>query len=374
MTKLLFLVTEDWYFCSHRLTLASEAKRHGYDVVVATRVQKHREQILSAGLKLIPISMVRNGRNPWKEFLSICELVRIYNSERPDIVHHVAIKPVIYGALAARISKVPGVVNAIVGMGYVFSSRNWKARVLRPLIKCAMRALLDRPNVRVILQNPDDRSMMVNVGLVQFNRTELILGSGVDIQEYGPSPEPDGDTTVMMTSRMLWDKGVGEFVAAARSLKSAGVRAKFVLVGDSDIENPGTVSRDQLEAWKLERVVEWWGHRDDMPAVLSQSHIVCLPSYYREGVPKSLIEAASCGRPVVATDTPGCREIVRDGDNGILVPIRDSVALTAALKKLIDDPSLRCKMGSRGRDIVIERFSIDKVVADTMTIYEKFAT
>src|SRR3972149_5312384 len=186
MPKLLFLVTEDWYFCSHRMALAQEAKRRGYDVVVATRVHKHREQILSAGLKLISISMLRKGRNPWKEFLSVYELVQIYKAERPDIVHHVAIKPVIYGALAARISRVPGVVNAITGLGYVFASDSWKAKVLRPLVKYAMSIFLNRPNTRIILQNPDDRSMMVEVGIVDSEKTELILGSGVDIQEFFP--------------------------------------------------------------------------------------------------------------------------------------------------------------------------------------------
>jgi glycosyltransferase involved in cell wall biosynthesis len=374
MPKLLFLVTEDWYFCSHRMALACEAKRHGYDVVVATRVRKHRDRILSAGLKLIPISMLRNGRNPWAEFLSICELVRIYRSERPEIVHHVAIKPAVYGALAARISGVPKVVNAIAGMGYVFASRSWKTRILQPLLTCAMRILLNRPNSRIILQNPDDFSMLVKVGVADPERTDLILGSGVDVEEFRSFPEPDGDTTVMMSSRMLWDKGVGEFVEAARLLKSEGIHGRFVLVGDSDTENPGAVPGSRLKVWKDEGAIEWWGIRNDMPAVLAQAHIVCLPSYYREGVPKSLIEAASCGRPIVTTDSPGCREIVRDGENGFLVPVRDSAALAAALRKLMGDPPLRRRFGARGRALVLERFTLEKVIADTLAVYGRLAT
>jgi len=373
MPKLLFLVTEDWYFCSHRMLLACEAKRHGYDVVVATRVQKHRDRILSAGLKLIPISMLRNGRNPWAEFLSICELVRIYRSERPDLVHHVAIKPVIYGSLAARLSGVPKIVNAIAGMGYVFISQSWKARILRPILKRAMRILLHRPNARIILQNPDDFSMLIEAGIADPERTDLIPGSGVDVEEFRPFPEPDGDTTVMMSSRMLWEKGVEEFVGAARLLKSEGIRARFVLVGDIDSGNPGTISSSLLEAWNDEGAVEWWGHRNDMPAVLAQAHIVCLPSY-REGMPKSLIEAASCGRPIVTTDSPGCREIVRDGENGFLVPVRDSAALAAALRKLMDDPPLRRRFGARGRALVMERFTLEKVIADTLAVYRRLAT
>ena len=374
MPKLLFLVTEDWYFCSHRLVLASEAKRHGYDVVVATRVNNHRECILSNGLKLIPITMLRNGRNPWTELLSICELIRIYRSERPDLVHHVAIKPVVYGSLAARISGVPMVVNAIAGMGYVFASQSWKARILRPVLKCAMRILLNRPNTRIILQNPDDFSMLVGAGVADPERTDLILGSGVDVEQFQPFPDPDGETMVMMVSRMLWEKGVGEFVEAARLLKYEGIRARFVLVGDSDTENPGTVPRAQLKAWNDEGTVVWWGHQNDMPAVLAQSHIVCLPSYYREGVPKSLIEAASCGRPIVTTDSPGCREIVKDGENGFLVPVRDSAALAAAVGKLLNDPHLRRRFGTRGRELVIEKFSLERVVTDTLSVYGKLTT
>ena len=370
MPKLLFLITEDWYVCSHRLDLAGEARRHGYNVVVATRVEKHRDRILSAGLKLIPISMMRNGRNPWTEFLSICELVKIYRSERPDIVHHVAIKPVIYGSLAAHISGIPNIVNAIAGMGYVFISRSWKARVLRPLLERAMRALLNRPNARIIVQNPDDYSMLVAAGVADPERTDLVMGSGVDVEEFRPVPEPGGITTVMMVSRMLWEKGVGEFVAAARLLKAEGIPARFVLVGDVDTGNPGTVPKSRMESWTDEGAVEWWGYRHDMPAVLSQAHIACLPSY-REGLPKSLIEAASCGLPIATTDSPGCREIVKDGENGILVPVRDSTALAAALRKLITDPHLRRRFGARGREFVLERFSIEKVIADTLSVYGK---
>jgi glycosyltransferase involved in cell wall biosynthesis len=281
---------------------------------------------------------------------------------------------VVYGSLAARISGVPMVVNAVAGMGYVFASQSWKARILRPVLKGAMRILLNRPNTRIILQNPDDFSMLVEAGVADPERTDLILGSGVDVEQFRPFPDPDGETTVMMVSRMLWEKGVGEFVEAARLMKSEGVQARFVLVGDSDTENPGTVPRAQLKAWNDEGTVEWWGHLDDMPAVLAQSHIVCLPSYYREGVPKSLIEAASCGRPIVTTDSPGCREIVRDGENGFLVPVRDSAALAAAVGKLVSDPHLRHRFGARGRELVIESFSLEKVIADTLSVYGKLTT
>jgi len=196
----------------------------------------------------------------------------------------------------------------------------------------------------------------------------------VDVEQFRPFPDPDGEMIVMMVSRMLWEKGVGEFVEAAYLMKSEGVRARFVLVGDSDTENLGMVPRAQLKAWNDEGTVEWWGHQNDMPAVLAQSHIVCLPSYYREGVPKSLIEAASCGRPIVTTDSPGCREIVKDGENGFLVPVRDSAALAAAVGKLLNDPHLRRRFGTRGRELVIEKFSLERVVTDTLSVYGKLTT
>ncbi len=368
--RILFLVTEDWYFYSHRLHLAREAQRRGYSVIVATRVQEHGQRILAEGFKLMPIRMLRRNKNPFKELYSLHELVRIYKTERPDIVHHVAMKPVVYGSLAARIARVPRVVNAIAGMGYVFSSDSIKAKVLRPVIKFVLRMTLNRTNTRTIFQNPDDQNMLIESGIVKNELTSLIRGSGVDPQIYFPSPVPDGVTTVVLASRMLWDKGIKEFVEAARQLRSEQVNARFVLVGDSDTGNHAAVPTTQLEAWSKSGLVEWWGKRSNMPKVFASCHIVCLPSAYGEGIPKVLIEAAACGRSIVTTNAPGCREIVKDNENGILVPIRDHVALAQALRKLINDSSLRTKMGARGRERVLEEFTIEKVVGETLSLYE----
>ena len=367
--KIIFLVTEDWYFWSHRLPLAREAKRAGYSVVVATRVREHGQRILDEGLRLIPIRMRRRYKNPLQELCALIELVRIYRSEQPDIVHHVALKPVVYGSLAARFARVPKVVNAIAGMGFVFSSDRFQAKLLRPVITFFLKILLNRANTRTIFQNPDDLSMMVQAGVVGRGLTALIRGSGVDQQLYAPSPEPDGAIVVMLASRMLWEKGVGEFVEAARLLRAEQVHARFVLVGDSDGDNPAAIPTAQLEAWNRSNAVEWWGKRDDMPGVFAASHIVCLPSY-REGVPKVLIEAAACGRPIVTSDSPGCREIVRNNENGLLVPVRDPLALAQALRVLIQDPSLRRRMGARGREIVRKEFTVDQVVGETLALYK----
>ena len=372
MPKLLFLVTEDWYFCSHRLPLARAAKAAGYEVVVATRVSAHAEAIRAEGFKLVPIGLRRSGRNPWRELKAILEIVGIYRRERPDLVHHVALKPVLYGAIAARLAHVPAVVNALAGLGFVFASASRKARLLRPWVVGALRLSVDADGSALIMQNPDDRKMLVEAGIVKAARIRLIRGSGVDIRRFAPSPEPAGTPLVMLPSRLLWDKGVGEFVAAAGLLRERGAEARFALVGDGDPGNPATIPEGRLRAWQAEGAVEWWGRREDMPAVLASSHVVCLPSY-REGLPKVLLEAAACGRPLVATDVPGCREIVIDGGNGLLVPPRDAPALAEAIGRLIKEPGLRADMGRRGRELVEAQFSEERVVAQTLAVYRELA-
>lgn len=366
--KLLFLVTEDWYFCSHRLQIAREARKRGFEVLVATRVDRHGEQINSEGFKLIPLQMQRRSTNPLNELASIRELLSIYRREKPDIVHHVAMKPVLYGSLAAWITGVPHVVNALAGLGYVFVSQQLKARILRPAIRAAFRFLLNSGDSRLILQNPDDCTMFIRSHLASSKRIRLIRGSGVDTDMYQPMPEPSGSPVVILASRMLWDKGVGEFVGAVRLLKSRGVDGRFVLVGDTDPHNPAAVPAEQLAAWLNEGTVAWWGRRDDMPVVFANSHIVCLPSY-REGLPKVLLEAASCGRPIVTTDAIGCREVVLHGENGFLVPVRSIVELADALQLLIENPELRIKMGMRGREIVLREFAVEKIIEETLAVY-----
>lgn len=367
--KILFFVTEDWYFWSHRLPLARAAKAAGYEVTVVTRVQEYGDRIRAEGFKLIPLALRRRGSNPWQEFRVIAQLVRIYRTERPDIVHHVAIKPVLYGSVAAWLAQVRATVNALAGLGYVFSSGQRKARLLRPLVKLAYHFLLNRANSRTIIQNPEDRRLITDAAFLGPEKTVLIRGSGVDVNLFTPEPESQDVPVVVMACRMLWDKGVREFVQAARLLHAAGISARFVLVGKSDAENPTAVAVSQLVEWQQQGDVEWWGHREDMHRVFALSHIACLPTFYGEGLPKVLIEAAACGRPVVATDVPGCREIVRHGENGLLVPARDSQALAEALQQLILDPALRQRMGRRGREIVEAEFSVAKVASATLAVY-----
>lgn len=366
--KLLFVVTEDWYFCSHRLPLALAAMQAGMEVSIATNVTSHGELIKGAGITLHPWQLSRGSTGPWGELKSLLALVRIYWRVRPDIVHQVAIKPVLYGSVAARLTGVRSVVNALGGMGFVFGDQGGARRWLRPLILAAFRALLGGRRKLLILQNPDDRTLVVEGAALVAERIRLVRGAGVNVAEYGPSSEPTGVPLVLLPARMLYDKGVAEFVAAAALLKQAGVVARFALVGGTDPCNPASIAQQQLDDWVASGAVEWLGRRDDMPALFAQSALVCLPSY-REGLPKALLEAASSARAIVATDVPGCREIVRDGENGLLVPARDAAALAAALGALLADPLRRARMGQRGRQMVLDEFSEQAVVSATMSIY-----
>jgi glycosyltransferase involved in cell wall biosynthesis len=369
--RLLFLVTEDWYFCSHRLPLAVAAREAGFEVSVATRVRAHGDRIRAAGLELIPLDWSRRSVNPLREIAPLVQIVAAYRRLRPSIVHHVAVKPVLYGSLAARIARVPGVINALAGLGYVFSSSDWKARALRPAVRTAFHLLLDARNSRLIVQNPDDRDLITRSGMVQAQRIAVIRGSGVDLVLFHPRPQPQGVPLVVLPARMLRDKGVHEFVEAARRLKREGVAARFALVGEADAENPASIPAGRLQEWAAEGTVEYWGWRDDMAEVLAQCSVVCLPSYYGEGLPKSLLEAAASGRAIVTCDVPGCREAVEDGASGLLVPPRDAAALAAALRRLLADAALRASMGARGRQRAQAEFSLTRVNADTIALYRE---
>jgi glycosyltransferase involved in cell wall biosynthesis len=366
--KILFLITEDWYFWSHRLPIARAARDQGFEVIIATCVQDHGELIEREGFKLIPIRLKRSSKNPLREVISIIELIGIYRRERPHIVHHVAMKPVLYGSIAAGLTGITSVVNALAGMGYIFTSRHLQAALLKPFIKLALTYLLGKKNTFTIVQNPDDFSLLRNI--INEKSIVLIKGSGVDTNFFKPSSSKDGVPLILMASRMLWDKGVGEFVEAAQMLRKGGINARFVLVGEIDHENPSAVPESKLKDWQDSKIIEYWGYQKDMADVFKQASIVCLPSY-REGLSKVLLEAAACGLAIVTTDTPGCREIVRDNINGLLVPVRNIGALAQALKYLIDNPELRNQMGAAGRKIVEDEFSLEKVVKETFLLYKR---
>lgn len=372
MPKLLFLVTEDWYFCSHRLAIAKAAKAKGYEVAVATRVQNHGPQMEAEGFRVIPIRMRRRFGNVFHELSTIWELVRLYRREKPDIVHHVALKPTLFGTLAALIACQPAIVNAVAGLGYVFTSHTSQARLLRPFIQTFLRLLLNNRRTLVILQNEDDATLLHELGILDQRHVRLIRGSGIDVEHFLPLPEPEGEITVAVVSRMLWDKGIHNLVDAIGQLRAKGVQVRLHLVGDPDPDNPASIPLDTLRQWNGHDGIEWLGFRNDVREVWSNAHIAALPSR-REGLPKSLLEAAACGRPIVATDVPGCREVVREGQEGFLVPAREVDALAAAILKLALDPDLRRRMGDAARNRAVSEFRDELVIERHLEVYSELA-
>lgn len=367
--KILFLVTEDWYFWSHRLPIAKAAIANGYEVILATRVTDHGKRIADQGIRLIPLGLKRRSKNPFHELSSIIELIRIYKVERPDLVHHVALKPVLYGSIAARICGIRSVVNALAGLGYVFVATGIKGVFLRSVMTKLYKPAFFHKNCRGIFQNSDDLKAFIKRQIIRPEQCILIRGSGVDTKLFSPKPEAESEPKIILASRMLWDKGVGELVEAAGILKRKGVAGSVVLVGQPDSGNPASIPEKTLVEWDREGVISWLGFRDDVPTLLNQSHIAVLPSY-REGVPKGLLEAAAAGLPLIATDVPGCREVVRPDVNGFLVPPKDPESLAHVLEKLLEDAELRHRMGKESRKIAVNEFSEELVVQTTLSLYK----
>ena len=368
--RLLFLMNEALFFTTHRLPVAEAAQKAGYEVYVAAPFEDGPVAVIRGhGFHYHDLPLKRGGRSLFGELRLLARCFQLIHRIKPDLVHHVAMKPVIYGGLASRLLGVPGVVHAITGLGFLFIRDDWQARTLRALIRPLYRYALGHPNARVIFQNPDDLELFLGQGLVRQEVTLMIKGCGVDMSVFAPGPVPDEPLVVMFPARILGDKGVYEFIHAARALKAAGTTARFVLVGRRDPANPTDVPEATIRGWEAEGLVEWWGFRSDMAAVLPKAHIVCMPSY-REGLPRGLIEAAACGLPIVTADVPGCREVVCHGKSGFLVPVRDGPATAEAIGKLLQDGELRASMGRAARRLALAEFTVEAFVADTLTAYE----
>jgi glycosyltransferase involved in cell wall biosynthesis len=369
VTKILLFANTAWYLHNYRLPLAKALQSAGTSVVMASPHDRYSDQLLQAGFNWQPLELSRNGVNPPSELRAIAACVRLYRREHPDLVHHFTVKPVVYGTWAARIAGVPAVMNSITGLGYTFVTRDWRGRILRPLVRGLYRSALRSRGNWAIFQNPDDRQRFIEMGIVAPLRTGLIAGSGVDLERFRPTPEPQGPPVVVLAARMLWDKGIGELVDAGRRLREAGTPIHVRLVGAPDPGNPASIPEEQLAAWRAAGLAEWLGHRDDMPAIYADCHIVALPTYYGEGLPRSLVEAGACGRPVVASDVPGCREVVQPSVNGWLIPPHDPKALAEALQRLCTDEAMRMSMGARGREVAERRFSDATIVDATLKLY-----
>jgi glycosyltransferase involved in cell wall biosynthesis len=369
--SLLLLITEDWYYWTHRRSIALGAIKAGFDVCLATRVHSLAKEITADGIKLVPIMLRRRSRNPLREVLSIFELYKIYIREKPSIVHHVTLKPVLYGSIAARLAGVPAVVNALAGLGHTFVSNDLKTKLFRKILSYGYRLVFSLSNSRIIFQNPEDLNTFVKRGIIHASKSILIRGAGADSSVFRYQPEKPGIPIVMFAGRLLWNKGVKDLVDAGQLLKKEGVSHRIVLVGTPDSENPKSIPIKTLLSWHNNGLVEWWRFKksEEMADVLSEAAIIVLPTTYGEGVPKVLIEAAFVGRAIIATNVPGCREIVRHLINGLLVPPNDIRGLKSSIISLIIDKEKRTEMGKRGREIALAEFSQETVVQKTIAIY-----
>jgi glycosyltransferase involved in cell wall biosynthesis len=361
--RILFVVSDERSFWTHRAGLARDLRDRGYEVaVVAAQEPGYPPPRGSSGVRIIPVRLKRGSMNPAHELGTVAALMRIYRQEKPDLIYHANTKPLLYGSLAARAVGVPAVVNVVTGLGLAFRLRG---------VPLAYRLALSGPCITTVFQNPDDMSLFLSRRMVRAGASFLIRGAGVDTSRFVPTPEPEGISTVLFASRLIWSKGVGELVAAARRLRGKGARFRLVLAGAPDAESADRVPTDELHRWIADGTVEWLGLRDDMERVMAQSTIVTLPSYFPEGVPKALLEAGASARPMVTTDTPGCREVVQHGVNGMLVQPRNESALAEALEVLLADGSLRRTMGAAAREIAVQDFDERLINGKVIQLFER---
>jgi glycosyltransferase involved in cell wall biosynthesis len=367
--RLLLIVNDAAFFVSHRLPVALAARNAGFDVHVATGLGTSAEIIHAHGIAHHPLRLSRSSTNPLGEVLTFVQIVLLLRRLKPDLVHLVTVKPVLYGGIAARLTAVPAVVAAISGLGDVFAAHNLRNRIVRGLATRAYRVALNRDRLKVIFQNASDRDTLSRVAGLTGDKVVMVRGSGVDLSAYRRLPEPEGVPVVTLASRLLRSKGVLEFVAAAEHLKACGVRARFQLVGDIDPGNTSSVSVAEIGRWREAGAVEILGYRHDVAELFAASNLIVLPSYYGEGLPKVLLEAAACGRAIVTTDMPGCRDAVEPGATGLLVPPRDAPALADAIRTLLTDPARRQRMGLAARELAERCFAIEHIVAQHLEMY-----
>ncbi|SDY18911.1 glycosyltransferase family 4 protein [Nitrosomonas halophila] len=370
--KIILFANTDWYLYNFRYSLAQTLRDSGHEVLLVSPAGSYGERLRSLGFRWIPAPMERRSLNPLREVALILWLRRLIANEHVDLVHGFTIKCAIYGSLAARLSGVSARVNAVAGMGYVFTSNDLKARFLRPLVQGMMRLALDGADARLILQNPDDALLFKQARLVSPARVRLIPGSGVNCQRFErvSGVRNNKRLRVLLPARLLWDKGIAEYVEAAGLLQAAGREVDCLLAGDPDPGNPAAVPETTLRNWVDNGLIQWLGHVDDMPALYQSVDIVVLPSY-REGLPKGLIEAAACALPLVTTDVPGCREVVTDGIDGLLIPVRDALALANAIARLQDDSEFASRIGLAAREKVLREFDERIVIKRTLEVYRE---
>ncbi len=362
-----FLIGEDWFFRSHFRARALAARAAGWRVTILTRTGDAAAALRAEGFEVIDVDFRRARLNPLAELRLLRSIAGHYRALKPDLAHHVALKPILLGSLAAALARVPAVINAPVGQGFVFTSTSLKARLLRPAVSLGLRLAMGGRGALGVFENREDLTAMTASGALGSDRAYLIRGAGVDLAAYRPHAPPAGTVRIVLGARMLADKGVREFIEAARLLRLRGVVAECVLAGGPDPQNPASLDESEL---RRATAATWLGPIADMAGLLATCHVACLPSY-REGLPKFLLEAMASGLPCVATDVVGCREAVADGQSGVLVPPRDPVALADALERLVADPALRARMGAAGRARAETLFADEVVCAATLAVYER---
>ncbi|HEU0277486.1 MAG TPA: glycosyltransferase family 4 protein [Rhodanobacteraceae bacterium] len=373
MSKVVLFANTDWYLYNFRRSLALAAKACGHELLLVSPPGQYGARLAALGLRWLPLpGMDRRSLNPARELRVVAQLTALFKREQPDLVHNFTIKCAVYGSLAAMAARVPARVNAVAGLGYVFASDDRRARALRPLVSGLLRVALHGQRSRLILQNADDAGMFMTHHLVERRHLRVIPGSGVDLTRFVPRRRaPNDPPCVVLAARLLWAKGLAEYVDAARALRTRGRRVRFVLAGTSDPGNPAAVPEATVRQWVNEGTLEWAGHVEDMPALFASADIVVLPSYYREGVPKSLIEAAGCALPLITTDMPGCRDVVTDGVDGLLVPPRDAGALRRAIVRLLDAPALARRLGDAARRKALAQFDERIVIRRTLETWSE---
>lgn len=365
---LVYLVTDDWYFLSHRLPMACAARDAGFRVHVATRVSGRAVDIVAHGFELHPLDWCRGSLNPRDVFDIVRQVRALYRRLRPAIVHHVALQPSVIGSLAA-LGLPPVRLNALAGLGYGFTSRSVKARLVNVVLSALLRFLFSRPRTAVLVQNPDDREALRRLGVAD-DVLSTIAGSGVDTENLVPLPEREGPPTAAFVGRLLDDKGIRTLMAAHAIARQHAGDLCLLVAGSADAANPSSIPDEEIEDWRRRPGVELLGHVEDIREVWKRAHVAVLPSR-REGLPKSLLEAAACGRPLIATDVPGCREIAQADVNAILVPPDDADALAQALLALARDAGLRRRFGAAARQMVEARFAADRIGKETVALYQR---
>lgn len=370
--KILFFANTEWYLYNFRRSLLLAARDAGYDVILVSPPGPYVEKLQALGLRWIAAPLERRSLNPLKELSAINWLRKLIIAEQVDLVHGFTIKCAVYGAIAARLAGDRARVSAITGLGYVFISNDLKARLLRPIVRSIFRYALHGEKTRLIVENSDDLAFFQQTGLIEPSRIRLIRSSGVDCSRFSQcairtANEP---LRILLAARLLWDKGIKEYVEAARILKAQGRTIHFLLAGSPDPGNPNTVSEPIVKDWVREGLIEWLGHVNDMPALFATIHTFVLPSY-REGVPTSLIEAAACGITLITTDAPGCREVVTHEVDGLLVPMKDAEALAAAIARIDDDSALAAKLSKAAKTKALSTFDEKIVIQQTMAVYQE---